>query len=84
MGKVYFIDAARQYRTVVRLKGGVPLPFGRAQKATAALQAAGIEYEIVPGVPAAEICGGDAFEPAVSNRAEAEDAFRVYGDSWFR
>jgi uroporphyrin-III C-methyltransferase len=47
------VDAARKYRTVVRLKGGDPMLFGRAQEEIAALTAAGIEYEVVPGVTAA-------------------------------
>lgn len=40
-------------RIVVRLKGGDPLIFGRAAEEIAALQKAGIEYEIVPGVTTA-------------------------------
>lgn len=47
------IDAARKYDIVVRLKGGDPMLFGRAQEEIAALEAAGIAYEIVPGVTAA-------------------------------
>jgi uroporphyrin-III C-methyltransferase len=47
------VDAARKFRTVVRLKGGDPMLFGRAQEEIAALQAARIEYEVVPGVTAA-------------------------------
>jgi uroporphyrin-III C-methyltransferase len=47
------VDAARKYRTVVRLKGGDPMLFGRAQEEISALEAAGIEYEVVPGVTAA-------------------------------
>lgn len=46
-------DAARKFRTVVRLKGGDPMLFGRAHEEIAALQAAGIGYEVVPGVTAA-------------------------------
>ena len=53
------VDAARKYRTVVRLKGGDPLLFGRAQEEIAALQAAGIEYEVVPGVTAALAAGAE-------------------------
>jgi uroporphyrin-III C-methyltransferase len=47
------VDAARKARVVVRLKGGDPMLFGRAQEEIAALNAAGIEYEVVPGVTAA-------------------------------
>src|SRR5690349_16072849 len=47
------IDAAGQYAVVVRLKGGDPLLFGRAQEEIAALEAAGIAFEVVPGVTAA-------------------------------
>ncbi len=47
------IDAARCGKTVVRLKGGDPAVFGRVAEETAALTAAGIPYEVVPGVTAA-------------------------------
>jgi len=47
------IDAARHHDVVVRLKGGDPLLFGRAQEEIAALELAGIAYEIVPGITAA-------------------------------
>ncbi len=47
------IDAARRHSIVVRLKGGDPMLFGRAQEEIDALQQAGIEVEIVPGVTAA-------------------------------
>ncbi|MGH8712305.1 MAG: uroporphyrinogen-III C-methyltransferase, partial [Burkholderiales bacterium] len=47
------VGAAHKYQTVVRLKGGDPMLFGRAQEEIAALEKAGIEYEIVPGVTAA-------------------------------
>jgi len=46
-------DAARQRRIVVRLKGGDPLLFGRAQEEIDYLRAQGIAMEIVPGVTAA-------------------------------
>jgi uroporphyrin-III C-methyltransferase len=47
------VEAARHHEIVVRLKGGDPMLFGRAQEEIAALEAAGIEVEIVPGVTAA-------------------------------
>ncbi|MEQ1882180.1 MAG: uroporphyrinogen-III C-methyltransferase [Burkholderiales bacterium] len=47
------VDAARRYACVVRLKGGDPMLFGRAQEEISALQVAGIEVEVVPGVSAA-------------------------------
>jgi uroporphyrin-III C-methyltransferase/precorrin-2 dehydrogenase/sirohydrochlorin ferrochelatase len=39
---------------VVRLKSGDPLIFGRAEEEIAALEQAGIAYEIVPGITAAQ------------------------------
>jgi uroporphyrin-III C-methyltransferase/precorrin-2 dehydrogenase/sirohydrochlorin ferrochelatase len=43
-------------KVVARLKGGDPLIFGRAAEEMAALQAAHIEVEVVPGVTAAHAC----------------------------
>jgi uroporphyrin-III C-methyltransferase len=47
------IDAARKHAVVVRLKGGDPMLFGRAQEEIDALRRAGVDFEIVPGVTAA-------------------------------
>ena len=47
------VSLGRTRATVVRLKGGDPSIFGRAGEEIEALRAAGIEYEIVPGISAA-------------------------------
>jgi uroporphyrin-III C-methyltransferase len=47
------VDAAAVYDVVVRLKGGDPMLFGRAQEEIDALEAAGIRYHVVPAVTAA-------------------------------
>lgn len=47
------LDRANKGRRVVRLKGGDPLMFARGAEEALALAAAGVRYEIVPGVTAA-------------------------------
>lgn len=47
------IDAAQKYQHIVRLKGGDPMMFGRADEELRALEAIGIQIEVVPGVTAA-------------------------------
>jgi uroporphyrin-III C-methyltransferase len=46
------VDAARRHRRVVRLKGGDPGIFGRLAEEIEAVRAAGIAFEVVPGVTA--------------------------------
>jgi uroporphyrin-III C-methyltransferase len=46
-------DAARRYKTVVRLKGGDPMLFGRADEEIRFLEKEGVKVEVVPGITAA-------------------------------
>ena len=48
------ISLARAGRRVVRLKGGDPMIFGRADEEIAACRAAGIVVEVVPGITTAQ------------------------------
>ena len=47
------VEKARAGKTIVRLKGGDPFLFGRGAEEALALTAAGIPFEIVPGVSSA-------------------------------
>src|SRR6516162_2781696 len=57
------VRLARAGRIVVRLKGGDPFIFGRGSEEAAELEAAGISYEIIPGITAAQGCAAAARMP---------------------
>jgi len=52
------ISLAKSGRAVVRLKGGDPMIFGRADEEIAACRAAGIPIEVVPGITTAQGAAG--------------------------
>ena len=69
---------AKNGRTVVRLKGGDPAIFARLAEELAALNAAGVPYEIVPGVTAAQAASSHASIP-LTDRDEASCVAFVTG-----
>ncbi len=64
------IESARARQSVVRLKSGDPLVFGRAGEEIAALRSAGVEFEVVPGVTAA-FAAGAALQLPLTDRKSA-------------
>jgi uroporphyrin-III C-methyltransferase len=72
------VESARAGQSVVRLKSGDPLVFGRAGEELAALRAAGVPVEIVPGVTAA-FAAGAALQLPLTDRASASKLIFVTG-----
>jgi uroporphyrin-III C-methyltransferase len=64
------IESARAGQSVVRLKSGDPLVFGRAGEEIAALRGAEIPFEVVPGVTAA-FAAGAALATPLTDRLSA-------------
>jgi uroporphyrin-III C-methyltransferase len=69
------IEVAGCTNTVVRLKGGDPLMFGRAAEEMAALRQHGIEFEIVPGITAAVAAAAEARIPLTDRDSSAGVVF---------
>ncbi len=69
---------ARAGRTVARLKGGDPAVFARTAEEAESLRAAGIRFEIVPGITAALAAGSYAGIP-ITHRRHASAVALVTG-----
>ena len=61
------VDAAQKHQVIVRLKGGDPMLFGRADEEIQSLKAAGIEVQVVPGITAA-LAGAASIQQSLTLR----------------
>lgn len=75
------VASAAKHRVVVRLKGGDPLLFGRAAEEIRALRAAGIEFEVVPGISAGFGAAAVAGVSLTDRRAASHVLFTTYSRS---
>jgi uroporphyrin-III C-methyltransferase len=71
----HLVDCAKKYKLVVRLKGGDPMMFGRADEELRALEAEGIEVEIVPGITAALAAAASTKQPLTKRGIARSVAF---------
>ena len=69
------VACAKKYKLVVRLKGGDPMIFGRADEELRAPEAEGIEVEVVPGITAAIAAAASTRQPLTKRGIARSIAF---------
>ncbi|MYN19079.1 uroporphyrinogen-III C-methyltransferase [Rugamonas sp. FT107W] len=69
------VDYAHKFPLVVRLKGGDPMLFGRADEELRALEEAGIEVEVVPGITTALAAAAASKQPLTKRGVARSVAF---------
>ncbi len=69
------VDCAGKFRHIVRLKGGDPMLFGRADEELRALEAIGIEVEVVPGITTAVAAAAATKQPLTKRGVARSVAF---------
>jgi uroporphyrin-III C-methyltransferase len=69
------VDSAKKFPLVVRLKGGDPMMFGRADEELRALEEAGIEVEVVPGITTALAAAAATKQPLTKRGVSRSVAF---------
>jgi uroporphyrin-III C-methyltransferase/precorrin-2 dehydrogenase/sirohydrochlorin ferrochelatase len=75
------VNEARAGHRVVRLKSGDPLIYGRAGEEMAALRAAGISFDIVPGITAAFAAAAEAEIPLTLRDSSSSLVFATGHDA---
>jgi uroporphyrin-III C-methyltransferase len=69
------VECAQRYQRVVRLKGGDPMLFGRADEELRALEKAGVEVEVVPGITTAVAAAAATRQPLTKRGVARSVAF---------
>lgn len=69
------VEYAQNYGLVVRLKGGDPMLFGRADEELAALEQANIAVEVVPGITTAFAAAAATLQPLTKRGCARSVAF---------
>jgi uroporphyrin-III C-methyltransferase len=72
------VEHGRRHRCVVRLKGGDPFVFARGAEEVDAIEAAGIDYEVVPGISSV-LAGPTAAGVALTRRGVSRTVTVITG-----